>query len=88
MVAVVTLVTMLSSASRVSAEVPKPPEPGCEFRVDFSARHLDVDVELGELSLSGDVVVTVGRYRLGGDRVGLQRGPRGISVKGGGDIAF
>jgi hypothetical protein len=72
------------------AEVPTPPDAqrGREFRVDFSARHLDVDAELGELSLSGDVVVTVGRYRLGGDRVRLQRGPRGISVEGGGDIAF
>jgi hypothetical protein len=62
--------------------------PGREFRVDFSARHLDVDAELGELSLSGEVEVTVGRYRLGGDRVKLKRGPRGIGVEGGGDIAF
>jgi hypothetical protein len=61
---------------------------GREFRVDFSARHLDVDAELGELSLSGDVEVTVGRYRLGGQRVRLKRGPRGIGVEGGGDIAF
>jgi hypothetical protein len=71
------------------AEVPAAPDArGREFRVDFSARHLEVDAELGELSLSGDVVVTVGRYRLGGDRVRLQRGPRGITVQGGGDIAF
>jgi hypothetical protein len=74
---------------RAQAEVPKPPSAhGREFRVDFSARHLDVDAELGELSLSGDVEVTVGRYRLGGERVRLQRGPRGIGVEGGGDIAF
>ena len=71
------------------AEVPQAPSaPGREFRVDFSARHLDVDAELGELSLSGDVEVTVGRYRLGGERVRLKRGPRGIGVEGGGDIAF
>jgi lipopolysaccharide export system protein LptA len=71
------------------AEVPPAPSAhGREFRVDFSARHLDVDAELGELSLSGDVEVTVGRYRLGGDRVRLKRGPRGIGVEGGGDIAF
>src|SRR6187402_3714857 len=71
------------------AEVPPAPDAhGREFRVDFSARNLDVDAELGELSLSGDVVVTVGRYRLGGQRVKLKRGPRGISVEGGGDIAF
>ncbi|MDF3072190.1 MAG: hypothetical protein K0R38_7791 [Polyangiaceae bacterium] len=71
------------------AEVPTATAaPGREFRVDFSARHLDVDAELGELSLSGDVEVTVGRYRLGGDRVKLKRGPRGIGVEGGGDIAF
>lgn len=71
------------------AEVPSvPPVRGREFRVDFSARHLDVDADLGELSLSGDVEVTVGRYRLGGDRVRLKRGPRGIGVEGGGDIAF
>ena len=70
-------------------EVPQAPSPrGREFRVDFSARHLDVDAELGELSLSGDVLVTVGRYRLGGERVRLKRGPRGIGVEGGGDIAF
>jgi hypothetical protein len=72
-----------------AAEVPAVPAPsGREFRVDFSAKHLDVDAELGELSLSGDVEVTVGRYRLGGDRVKLKRGPRGIGVEGGGDIAF
>jgi hypothetical protein len=71
------------------AEVPSAPAArGREFRVDFSARHLDVDADLGELSLSGDVEVTVGRYRLGGDRVRLKRGPRGIGVEGGGDIAF
>jgi hypothetical protein len=69
------------------AEVPAPPERR-EFRVDFSAEHLEVDADLGELSLSGNVVVTVGRYRLGGARVRLQRGPRGIAVSGGGDIAF
>jgi len=72
-----------------AAEVPAPPPVrGREFRVDFSARHLDVDAELGELSLSGDAEVTVGRYRLGGDRIRLKRGPRGIAVEGGGDIAF
>jgi hypothetical protein len=75
--------------SHARAEVPASPAPhGREFRVDFSARHLEVDAELGELSLSGDVEVTVGRYRLGGHRVKLKRGPRGIGVEGGGDIAF
>jgi hypothetical protein len=82
-------VLALGLARPVHAEVPVPPDArGREFRVDFSARHLDVDADLGELSLSGDVVVTVGRYRLGGERVQLKRGPRGISVEGGGDIAF
>lgn len=75
----------MSTSAR--AEVPAPPERR-EFRVDFSAKHLDVDADLGELSLSGDVVVTVGRYRLGGDKVRLKRGPRGVGVSGGGDIAF
>jgi hypothetical protein len=80
-------VTLPSAAAR--AEVPPHPDAhGREFRVDFSAQHLDVDADLGELSLSGDVVVTVGRYRLGGQRVRLKRGPRGLSVEGGGDIAF
>lgn len=65
-----------------------PAAQGREFRVDFSAHHLEVDAELGELSLAGDVEVTVGRYRLGGQRVRLKRGPRGIGVEGGGDIAF
>jgi hypothetical protein len=83
-------IAALSAPAAVArAEVPAAPDArGREFRVDFSARHLEVDAELGELSLSGDVVVTVGRYRLGGDRVSLQRGPRGIKVQGGGDIAF
>jgi hypothetical protein len=80
---------LTANAAVARAEVPAAPDArGREFRVDFSARHLEVDAELGELSLSGDVVVTVGRYRLGGDRVRLQRGPRGITVRGGGDIAF
>lgn len=79
---------LVFAAGKARAEVPATPEQGREFRVDFSARHLDVDAELGELSLSGNVVVTVGRYRLGGERVQLRRGPRGISVEGGGDIAF
>lgn len=79
----------LGLAEPARAEVPTPPDAqGREFRVDFSARHLEVDADLGELSLSGDVVVTVGRYRLGGERVRLQRGPRGINVEGSGDIAF
>jgi hypothetical protein len=78
-----------SWGARGRAEVPQAPAAhGREFRVDFSARHLDVDAELGELSLSGDALVTVGRYRLGGERVRLKRGPRGIGVEGGGDIAF
>lgn len=80
---------LTAHAAVARAEVPTAPDSrGREFRVDFSARHLDVDAELGELSLSGDVVVTVGRYRLGGERVRLQRGPRGITVQGEGDIAF
>src|SRR4051812_39476813 len=59
-------------SARAGAEVPLAPGAhGREFRVDFSARHLDVDAELGELSLSGDAVVTVGRYRLGGEHVRL-----------------
>lgn len=87
--ALVCVAASLSWARSARAEVPTATAaPGREFRVDFSARHLDVDAELGELSLSGDVEVTVGRYRLGGDRVKLKRGPRGIGVEGGGDIAF
>lgn len=79
----------LTLGAHARAEVPRAAAVhGREFRVDFSARHLEVDAELGELSLSGDVEVTVGRYRLGGDRVRLKRGPRGIGVEGGGDIAF
>ncbi len=81
------LASSLSAVAR--AEVPAAPDArGREFRVDFSARHLDVDADLGELLLTGDVVVTVGRYRLAGARVHLRRGPRGIGVEGGGDIAF
>lgn len=85
----VALASALLSAGSAHAEVPPAPDArGREFRVDFSARHLDVGEDLSELSLSGDVVVTVGRYRLGGERVRLKRGPRGIGVEGGGDIAF
>lgn len=84
------LSALLGSTPRAAlAEVPKAPSAqGREFRVDFSARHLDVDAELGQLSLSGEVEVTVGRYRLGGERVRLKRGPRGIAVEGDGDIAL
>ncbi len=89
-VALGVFVFALSVSRGAAAEVPAAPSShqGREFRVDFSARHLDVDAELGELSLSGDVEVTVGRYRLVGARVKLKRGPRGIGVEGSGDIAF
>jgi hypothetical protein len=88
-VAAVCFVAALALTGSATAEVPTASAPpGREFRVDFSAKHLDVDAELGELSLSGEVEVTVGRYRLGGERVRLKRGPRGIGVEGGGDIAF
>jgi hypothetical protein len=79
-VAAVCFVAALALTGSAVAEVPTASAPpGREFRVDFSAKHLDVDAELGELSLSGEVEVTVGRYRLGGERVRLKRGPRGSS---------
>lgn len=80
---------MLARALGAAAETPPQLDAqGQEYRVDFSARRLHVDGSRGELSLDGDVVVSVLRYRLSGERVRLTRGPQGVHVQGGGEIGF
>ena len=80
-------------ARPAAAEDPEPaPEaaPGepPSHRVDFEADRVDVDGELQELELSGDVVVVADRYRVTSDRVRLVRTPRGILVDGDGRVAL
>lgn len=59
-----------------------------EYRVDFSAGRVEVDVRLNELELSDDVLVVVDRYRLTADELKLGRSDRGIVVDGYGRVAF
>lgn len=91
--------SVCSWASQVAAEPAQAPgstrstgsllatEPG-EYRVDFSAGRVDVDVKLNELELADDVIVVVDRYRLSSERLKLSRGDRGIVVDGEGRVAF
>lgn len=65
----------------------EPDETG-EYRVDFSAGRVEVDVRLNELELSDDVLVVVDRYRLTADELKLGRSDRGIVVDGYGRVAF
>ena len=64
------------------------PAPTIERRVDFRARRVDLGAERDELRLSGDVVVSVDRYRLTSDELRLERTPRGVVVDGSGRVAF
>jgi len=59
-----------------------------EYRVDFSAGRVEVDVRMNELELSDDVLVVVDRYRLTADELKLSRSDRGIVVDGYGRVAF
>ena len=65
-----------------------PVDDAGEYRVDFSAGRVEVDVRLNELELSEDVLVVVDRYRLTADELKLGRSDRGIVVDGNGRVAF
>ncbi len=56
--------------------------------VDFSADEVELDGDLEELRLSGDVDVRVHRYRVRSQALALRRTPRGIVVDGEGRVAF
>lgn len=65
-----------------------PADDAGEYRVDFRAGRVEVDVRLNELELADDVLVVVDRYRLTADELKLSRGDRGIVVDGYGRVAF
>jgi hypothetical protein len=56
--------------------------------LQFSADEVEGDVRLGELVLRGNVVVTYERFRLTSPQLSLRRTPRGIEVRGPGDVVF
>lgn len=59
-----------------------------EYRVEFSADHVEVDGNLGALELDGHVRVQAQRYRLTSPHLELKRGPRGVESSGSADVAF
>jgi hypothetical protein len=78
--------TILRSGVAVADE--PPPEDGPEKRARFRADSLELDSKKDRLELEGNVVVTVDRYRLTSDKLSLERGPHGVVVEGGGQVAF
>ena len=66
----------------------EPPRATHEYRVEFAARKVQVDGDLGALQLDGDVRVQADRYRLKSEHLRLERGPRGVEVEGTADVAF
>ncbi|HVJ19760.1 MAG TPA: hypothetical protein VM686_30295, partial [Polyangiaceae bacterium] len=67
-------------------EPEKPPPP--QYQVDFRADRVDIEPDSSELQLSGNVVVTVARYRIESQKLSLSRGPRGLEVDGAGEVAL
>ena len=80
--------TALSAAPTTGGKSPPKPAPRREYKVDFEAQRVTVDPDREELELEGNVRVTVGRYRLTSEKLGLTRGPYGVELDGGGRIAF
>lgn len=78
----------LALALARSAAAAEPPHATREYRVEFSAEHVEVDGELGSLELDGSVVVQAQRYRLKSPHLHLERGARGVEVQGSADVAF
>jgi hypothetical protein len=76
------------AASAQQAKEPEPPPPPPQYQVDFRADRVDIEPDSSELQLSGNVVVTVARYRIVSDKLSLSRGPRGLEVEGEGEIAL
>ncbi|MET0793963.1 MAG: hypothetical protein ABW061_20755 [Polyangiaceae bacterium] len=66
----------------------EPPHATHEYRVEFEARKVEVDGDLGALQLDGSVLVQAQRYRLKSEHLQLRRGPRGVEVEGTSDVAF
>ena len=80
------LVLAFGVAPGVSAAEPQ--HATHEYRVDFAARKVQVDGDLGALELDGDVRVQAQRYRLKSEHLQLKRGPRGVEADGTADVAF
>lgn len=101
-IAVVGVAAFVARGAAAQERRPKPPEAAAsapsqgsvpvdddgEYRVDFSAGRVEVDVRLNELQLADDVLVVVDRYRLTADELTLSRSDRGIVVDGYGRVAF
>lgn len=66
----------------------EPPHATHEYRVEFEARKVQVDGDLGALELDGNVRVQAQRYRLKSEHLQLKRGPRGVEADGTADVAF
>jgi hypothetical protein len=56
--------------------------------VRFAADRLELDPKLSRLELRGHVFVAFDRYRLTGDRLRIEKTPRGVDVDGTGRVAF
>jgi hypothetical protein len=56
--------------------------------IGFSADELEGDLRVGELVLRGNVVITYDRFRLTSPELRLARTPRGIAVRGWGEVVF
>ncbi|HEY6728892.1 MAG TPA: hypothetical protein VI197_33005 [Polyangiaceae bacterium] len=80
--------TQRQAAPSVPNQGSMPADDAGEYRVDFSAGRVEVDVRLNELELADDVLVVVDRYRLTADELKLSRSDRGIVVDGYGRVAF
>ncbi len=70
------------------ASAAEPPHATREYRVEFAAKKVQVDGDLGALELDGNVVVQAQRYRLKSQHLELKRGPRGVEADGTSDVAF
>jgi hypothetical protein len=76
----------LALAADASADETKAIDPPLE--IGFSADELDGDLRVGELVLRGHVVITYDRFRLTSPELRLARTPRGIAVRGWGELVF
>ena len=76
------------SSAESTAEDPKPDNGSDVYVVDFEADTVEANGELTKIVLHGNVVVMVDRYRLEGDHLRLNRGPRGLVIDGKGRVAF
>ncbi len=82
---VAALLPLNAGAQKAAETAPAPPP---EYQVNFRADRVDIEAESAELRLSGRVVVTVSRYRIESEKLSLARGPRGLEVRGSGEVAL